>query len=249
MIYNVLHNMLRAKNLLSHFPLPRSGSASLHCPFIQQLLFGLALHIGEGHATFRAGLIGGRGGAVGGAWRRSAGLDSRGCSVFRGWILGVPGQHLLRNVRRALQASSSTPSSGAQVLRVRALMLCDAATDAFHVRHCHGLHALPTTILREHVGLEVGDEGLEVGEHPLGRRPSMYRAHAKTKCIRAISKRAIFKYAMPKTQTSNCRRFNVVESPDKSLLNRQISNKLRVILRINAVDSEIGHPVGQSLHQ
>ncbi len=52
---------------------------------------------------------------------------------------------------RALQASSSTSSSGAQVLRVRALTLCDAATDAFHGRHCHGLHALPTTILREHV--------------------------------------------------------------------------------------------------
>jgi hypothetical protein len=28
------------------------------------------------------------------------------------------------------------------------------------------------TVLREHVGLEVGDEGLEVGEHPLGCCPS-----------------------------------------------------------------------------
>jgi hypothetical protein len=33
--------------------------------------------------------------------------------------------------------------------------------------------------LREHVGLEVGDEGLEVGEHPLGRRPSTCAALEK----------------------------------------------------------------------
>jgi hypothetical protein len=65
MIHNVLHNMQRARNIPSHFPLPGSGSASLQCPFIQQLLVGLALIVGEGHATFRAGLIGGRGGAVG----------------------------------------------------------------------------------------------------------------------------------------------------------------------------------------
>jgi hypothetical protein len=56
MIHNVLHNMLlRAKNPPSHSPLPWSGSASLQCPFIQQLLVGLALIIGEGHATFRLG--------------------------------------------------------------------------------------------------------------------------------------------------------------------------------------------------
>ena len=42
MIHNVLHNMLRAKNPPSHFPLPGSGSASLQCPFIQQLLGCLA---------------------------------------------------------------------------------------------------------------------------------------------------------------------------------------------------------------
>ena len=77
MIHNVLYNMLRAKNPPSHFPLPRSGSASLQCPFIQQLLVGLALIIGEGHAT---GSIGWAtvGAAVGGVWRRSgAGFDSR----------------------------------------------------------------------------------------------------------------------------------------------------------------------------
>jgi hypothetical protein len=34
------------------------------------------------------------------------------------------------------------------------------------------------TVLREHVGLEVGDDGLEVGEHPLGRCPSTHAAHA-----------------------------------------------------------------------
>jgi hypothetical protein len=50
--------------------------------------------------------------------------------------------------------------------------------DAFHGRHGHGLHALPITVLREHVGLEAGDEGLEVGEHPLGCCPSTYAAHA-----------------------------------------------------------------------
>ena len=98
MIHNVLHNMLRAKNPPSHFPLPGSGSASLQCQFIQQLLGCLALIIGEGHATFLAGLIGGRGGAVGGAWRRSAGLDSSGGPVVLGWILGVPGKHLAHNI-------------------------------------------------------------------------------------------------------------------------------------------------------
>ena len=101
MIHNVLHNMLCAKNPPSHFPLPGSGSASLQCPFIQQLLVGLALIIGdsESHATFLAGLIG-RGGAVGGARRRSAGLDSRGGRVVTvlGWVLGVPGEHLARNL-------------------------------------------------------------------------------------------------------------------------------------------------------
>ena len=44
----------------------------------------------------------------------------------------------------------------------------------------------------------------------------------------------MFKYAMPKTQTSNCRRFNAVEVPDKA----DQSNKLQVILQINAVDSK-----------
>jgi hypothetical protein len=34
------------------------------------------------------------------------------------------------------------------------------------------------TVLREHVGLDVGYEELEVGEHPLGRCPSTYAAHA-----------------------------------------------------------------------
>jgi hypothetical protein len=101
MIHNVLHNMLRAKNPPSHFPLSGSRSASLQYRFIQQLLVGLALIIGEGHATFRLGLIGGRGGAVGGARSRSAGLDSSGGPVVLGWILGVPGQHLVRNLLHA----------------------------------------------------------------------------------------------------------------------------------------------------
>jgi hypothetical protein len=104
MIHNVLYNMLRAKNPPSHFPLPGSGSASLQCPFIQQLLVGLALIIREGHATFRAGSIGGAtvGAAVGGAWRRSgAGFDSRCGPVVLGRILGIPGQHLARNVFHA----------------------------------------------------------------------------------------------------------------------------------------------------
>ncbi len=62
----------------------------------------------------------------------------------------------------------------AQVLRVRVLTLCDA----FYGLYCHGLHALPITVLGEHVGLEVGDEGLEVDKHPLSRCPSKYAAHA-----------------------------------------------------------------------
>ena len=98
MIHNVLHNMLRAKNPPSHFPLPGPGSASQQCKFIQQLLVCLALIIREGHATFLAGLIDGRGGAVGGARRRSAGLDSRCGRVVLGWILGVPGEHLALNL-------------------------------------------------------------------------------------------------------------------------------------------------------
>jgi hypothetical protein len=47
--------MLRAKKKTSHFPVPGSGSASLQCRVIQQLLVGLALIIGKGHATFRLG--------------------------------------------------------------------------------------------------------------------------------------------------------------------------------------------------
>ncbi len=70
-------------------------------------------------------------------------------------------------------------------------------------------------VLREHVGLEVGDEGLEVGEHPLGRCPSTYAAHANKIVSEPYQKRAMFKNAMPKTQTSNCKRFNPLELPDK----------------------------------
>jgi hypothetical protein len=54
--------------------------------------------IGEGHATFLPGLIGGSSGAVGGAWRRSAGFGSREGPVVLGQILGVPVQQLVRNV-------------------------------------------------------------------------------------------------------------------------------------------------------
>jgi hypothetical protein len=45
----------------------------------------------------------------------------------------------------------------------------------------------------------------------------------------------MFKHAMPKTQTSNCKRFNALELPDNKA---DRSNKLQVILWINAVDSE-----------
>jgi hypothetical protein len=48
----------------------------------------------------------------------------------------------------------------------------------FHGQYCHGLDAPPITELGEHEGLEVGDKGLKVGDHPLGRRPSTYAAHA-----------------------------------------------------------------------
>ena len=39
-------------------------------------------------------------------------------------------------------------------------------------------------------------------------------------------------YAMPNTQTSNCKQFNALELPDKA----DRSNKSQVILRINALD-------------
>jgi hypothetical protein len=97
MLRNVLHYMLRAMNPPPS-PLPGSGSASLQCLFIKQLLSCFALIIGEGHATFRAGPIGGRCGAVGGVLMRSAGFDSRDGPVVLGRILAVPGQHLARNV-------------------------------------------------------------------------------------------------------------------------------------------------------
>jgi hypothetical protein len=101
MIRNVLHKMLRAKKPPP--PLPGSGSAlaSLQCQFIQQLLGCFALIIRKGRATFRVGAIGGRGGAVRGARRRSAGFDRRDGPVVLGQIHGVPGQHFVLNVLHA----------------------------------------------------------------------------------------------------------------------------------------------------
>jgi hypothetical protein len=134
----------------------------------------------------------------------------------------------LANLGKAMrQLQVPNVSCCAQVLQVRALVL----RDTFHGQHCHGLHALPITVLGEHVGLEVGDEGLEVGEHPLGGCPSTYATHAIITFLTAISKRAMFKYAMRKTQTSSCRLFNL---PDKA----DLSNKLQLTLPINSVDSE-----------
>jgi hypothetical protein len=84
----------------------------------------------------------------------------------------------LANLGKAMrQLPVPDVSCSAQVLQVRALTL----RDAFHERqslHCHRLHALPITVLGEHVGLEVGNEGLEVGKHPLGSCPFTYAAHA-----------------------------------------------------------------------
>jgi hypothetical protein len=274
-------------------PLPGSGSASLQCPFIQQLLGCFALIIGEGHATFRAALIGGCGWAIGGAWR-SACLNSRGGPVVLGWIPGdgVPGQHLARNglhagfvgdfiqlldgipVQEVKQYSGIDhgivslrsrrhseearqvgdhqlghawilPQSNASVAGPKCVMQCPSApgasADAFHGRHCHGLHALPITELGEHVGLELGDEGLEVGYHPLGHRPFTYAAHENK----------IVSEPFQKEQSSNmqCQRPKHRIAGASTLLIRpaypQIStdkadrsNKLQVILRINAVDSE-----------
>jgi hypothetical protein len=79
------------------------------------------------------------------------------------------------------------------------------------------------TILREHVGLEVGDEGRQASSWSLSFH---ILSTCKQNCLRAISKRAMFKYAMPKTQTLNCKRFNALELPDKA----DQSNKLQVIL-------------------
>ncbi len=44
-------------------------------------------------------------------------------------------------------------------------------------------------VLREHVGLEVGDEGLEVGERPLGRCPS-HMQHMQTKLSQSHIKKS-----------------------------------------------------------
>jgi hypothetical protein len=70
------------------------------------------------------------------------------------WPSGTSGKLGQSNAPVA-RPRSSDASCGAQVLQVRALTL----RDAFHGRHWHGLHALPITVLGEHVGLEVGDEG------------------------------------------------------------------------------------------
>ena len=288
MIHNVLHNMLRAKNPPSHFPLPGPGSASQQCKFIQQLLVCLALIIREGHATFLAGLIGGRGGAVGGARRRSAGLDSRGGPVVLGWILGVPGEHLARNLLPAgpcsfvhfikllhgagvpvqavkpginhgilslpegrhseearqtwaKQFSSRRTDAGPRLATgprpATGVMLCpsapgesaDASMDdtVMDFMLCRG-------ILREHVGLEVGDEGLEVGEHPLGRCPSTYAAHAN----KIVSE----PYQEEQCSKMQCQRSKHWIASDLTLLNcqtRRTKAKLEsMILWINAVDSE-----------
>jgi hypothetical protein len=47
-------------------------------------------------------------------------------------------------------------------------------------------------VLRDHVGLEVGDEGLEVGEHPLGRYPSNvpHMPHMQTKLSQSHIKKS-----------------------------------------------------------
>jgi hypothetical protein len=76
-------------------------------------------------------------------------------------------------------------------------MQCPSApgesADTFHGRHCHGLHALPITKLGEHIGLEVGNEDLEVGCHQLGRCPrgpkSTYMQHMQRKLCQSHFKK------------------------------------------------------------
>jgi hypothetical protein len=89
-------------------------------------------------------------------------------------------------------------------------------------------------ILREHVGLEVGDEGLEVGEHPLGRCPSTYAAHAN----KIVSE----PYQEEQCSKMQCQRSKHWIASDLTLLNcqtRRTKAKLEsMILWINAVDSE-----------
>ncbi len=53
MLRNILYDYRTTITLL----LPWSGSASVQCPFIKELLGGCMLIIGEGHATLRAGLL------------------------------------------------------------------------------------------------------------------------------------------------------------------------------------------------
>jgi hypothetical protein len=103
MIRNVLYNMLRrAKNPPPFSPsLIQIGQPAV--PGYSTISCWLGPHHRRGpcHVSGGRGLIGCRCGAVGGARRRSAGLDSRCCPVVLGWILGVPGQHLARNVLHA----------------------------------------------------------------------------------------------------------------------------------------------------
>jgi hypothetical protein len=98
------------------------------------------------------------------------------------------GYLLSENLGKAMrQLPVPDASCDFQVLQVRALTL----RDAFHGLHGHGLHTLPITVLGEHVGLEVGDEGLEVSIHLVVVLPHMQHCqHMQTKMSRSHFKKS-----------------------------------------------------------
>jgi hypothetical protein len=119
----------------------------------------------------------------------------------------------------------------------RSVMLFPSApgesADAFRGLHCHGLHALPITELRKHVGFEAGDEGFEVGYHPLDCSPSTYEAHANK-----IVSEPFQKDPNIKLQAIQCCWFDQPVSRFQQTRLQTKATKLQVIFPINAVDSE-----------
>ena len=83
-------------------------------------------------------------------------------------------------------------------------------------------------VLREHVGLEVGDEGLEVGEHPLGRCPSTYAAHAN----KIVSE----PYQKEQCSIMQCQRLKQNES-----MKHQCDRNLHISTDMSALSGDLNH--------
>jgi hypothetical protein len=139
------------------FPGPDRPACSAHLFDNLELLGCFALIIGEGHATFRAGTIGGRGRAVGGAWRRSAGFDSSNCPVVLWLILGVPGQHLALNLLHVVNFIQLLHGAGVPVQEVK------PGID-------HGILSLPEG--------RHSEEACQTGDHHLGHAWNFRQSNA-----------------------------------------------------------------------